>query len=653
MPIKFEQFDFVKAMADGFSLTPDGPWASRQPAEGDEATTCLVTIARRKDAAKTKCPTSYNRAETGAFVSKAVQALQLEVDEVQRNKKRPVEEVEWFGAVFKEPHTGGPAFVPLLAEDPPEFKEYHFHVVLHCPDGCAFFHKLAERLRNLPPHFDADIRVPVEAERDNLGDVLRYVMVPTSAKFLLDASPFFSVRFPVPRAAVVARKAEYAKLSARSATPTEMLSLVCQHPAATAVALRDAVDKAALLRAGRAQVAAMKAQRAGKPPPAPEYNGVDVPLQRVGAFFTKPGKPLETVGEMIARRDRLKFADCIGQPFSFFVDAAMQTECTCSEFGQALMQNLKTIARNTNEKLFQPKVPGKIVGHWASQLYHDNFTTRRQTLLIIGRPGTGKTTVAKTFEALYQPFFVFNPVWDDSWPFGAMSSQTLMLSMQDFRFDASISRGAILNLLERHEKTQVAVKGGAEPTIIQGNRLCICVTANYVRGGGTTGFKAEDVEAFEDRCSEAVVLAEPIPDEEKSGDVLHSRCRLCAVRFVCACVEMAGAPELKKGAATKAKKKAARSRVGSEQADGPGGGGASSSSSASAVLKRVQEGGGSPDSKKAKTGGPKNNTDPEDLFGEDPFADLAQEVHPWDALGDEEDPYGELTKGVDVAWAKE
>ena len=63
---------------------------------------------------------------------------------------------------------------------------------------------------------------------------------------------------------------------------------------------------------------------------------------------------------------------------------------------------------------------------------------------------------------------------------------------------------------------------------------------NYLSPERGSGWTQEDIDALESRLTDPVMFLVAIPDEEKSGAVLHAKCRKCSTQFCDWCVEQAG-----------------------------------------------------------------------------------------------------------------
>ena len=71
-----------------------------------------------------------------------------------------------------------------------------------------------------------DVKIAVEESKGARQNILRYLLVPSRTKYVLDTQPYMSADFPVSREVMEERKKAYRKLTTGAATPEEMLATV-------------------------------------------------------------------------------------------------------------------------------------------------------------------------------------------------------------------------------------------------------------------------------------------------------------------------------------------------------------------------------------------------------------------------------------------
>lgn len=371
------KFDCLPEIEAGFTLDPDASFASRQPPAGHIGCLALATVSRlKKKGTKIgnitlKCATEFDRAGIAKAMGVAVNKLQQKFDAALKAKHSPVPVAKFHVAVFMEPHVGNeaPAFVHALRGDSANLQEvhgWHFHIIVLSDDPTTIFPDLGSALLN-ESKLRADIRVPVDENDASVVDLLNYTMLPSSQKFLLDKSPFFSKLFPMNKAVLANRKSKYGALSSRPATSTELMIAVFHSPgASSARMLCDMVDKACV----------KLASTLNNPATIMQFQGATVPLDRLSNFFSKGEKNFDVADLLIERRDRLKFSAHIGKTWSWFFDCSFSTPCACPSFGMTENKILELTLENVDRQAIEGRDPYRVLGCWASDQYHGTFKDR-------------------------------------------------------------------------------------------------------------------------------------------------------------------------------------------------------------------------------------------------------------------------------------
>jgi hypothetical protein len=377
MPPPVYTFDCLPEIEDGFTLDPDASFASRKPDAKHIGCLALVTASRLKQKGTKvgnitlKCPTEYDRAGIAKAVGVAVNKLQQAIDQALKDKGKGVERARFHFAVFMEPHAGNeaPAFVHALRGDSANLQEvygWHFHIIVLSDDPTTTLPDLEDALLK-HSKLRADVRVPIDENGASVVDLLNYTMLPTSQKFLLDKSPFFSKSFPMNKAVLANRKGKYSALSSRPATSTELMVAVFHSPSASSARmLCDMVDKACV----------KLASALNNPETIMQYQGATVPLDRLSNFFAKGEKSFDIADLLIERRDRLKFSAHIGKTWSWFFDCSFSTPCVCPSFGLTENKILELTLENVDRQAVEGRDPYRVLGCWASDQYHGTFKDR-------------------------------------------------------------------------------------------------------------------------------------------------------------------------------------------------------------------------------------------------------------------------------------
>ena len=149
----------------------------KTPTVGDEATCALITWSNPKGAGRWRKPAAVTRKKFAVIIGGCW-------DELHENPSNPAhpgvpEEAEDDGpnlnvAVFLESHKDG---------------QQHYHAVLQAP-RTTVWHHLPTLLRDR--RIACDVQIGVGAGVKHVDNMLRYCMIPTTDKFDVDDSPFFS-----------------------------------------------------------------------------------------------------------------------------------------------------------------------------------------------------------------------------------------------------------------------------------------------------------------------------------------------------------------------------------------------------------------------------------------------------------------------------
>ena len=149
----------------------------KTPSVGDEATCALITWSNPKGAGRWRKPATVTRKEFAVIIGGCWD--ELHADTPNSAHLGGPEDAEDDGpslqlAVFLESHKNG---------------ERHYHAVLQAP-RTTVWHHLPVLLRDR--RIACDVQIGVGAGVKHVDNMLRYCMTPTTDKFGVDASPFFS-----------------------------------------------------------------------------------------------------------------------------------------------------------------------------------------------------------------------------------------------------------------------------------------------------------------------------------------------------------------------------------------------------------------------------------------------------------------------------
>jgi hypothetical protein len=218
--------------------------------------------------------------------------------------------------------------------------------------------------------------------------------------------------------------------------------------------------------------------------------------------------------------------DSKGKPFRYFFDIAMSGECTCPS-DRMLFDSMTGHFAKLNAKKSRWSActnPIERLGEWAKCAYHGSFPDRRTVLLVLGGPGTGKTTVVNLVLNLYPALFRGQIAWGDSYPLGALEEETLIVDGNDMRVESKLTPAETLNLFEFKKGAMMARKGKAAFCFRHPDVMLGAITANYLEPKGA--WKVFDLDALTDRCFEEIVLTDKIA--EGADNSAKQRCPKCS-----------------------------------------------------------------------------------------------------------------------------
>jgi hypothetical protein len=187
---------------------------------------------------------------------------------------------------------------------------------------------------------------------------------------------------------------------------------------------------------GRMRHLRVKLLQLERGPQDEEIQGQDIRYQQVSNFFSRYGaQGLDTVAEMIARRDTQRFVGSLGKPLAHFHAAALEDACICkgkTNLFRSMCKGLTLQSKGRSTWHACPK-PIDTLGNWFAHAMEESFPDRRRTLLVQGGAGSGKSTLANMVLMMYPPFFISTAAWGDTFTWGDMREETLAVELADMR----------------------------------------------------------------------------------------------------------------------------------------------------------------------------------------------------------------------------
>ena len=331
--------------------------------------------------------------------------------------------------VWREPHPTKP-------------EEVHDHILVYFPAAVRFAHTLPGIFRQR--RIVVDIRVPRTTQGCHpLHNALRYLNVPTESKMLIDLAPCLA-RLEIPKFLTEEQSRSIAAMERRPATRDNVFDFVFANPAACTLGKFEALCHEALNNCTLSRLQ-------------------KIPYSRLKKWISKEGTAAKAeFREIVARRNRILKQEVAGKPFRFFQERAMATTCACPNKDGLLKQLTATVTWHDKNESSANQGSRAHLGNYFNNLLHNGFLDRCTTLLLIGAPGTGKTTVTNAIFNCYgedAQWAVFTPTWDDTFPWSDMDGEMVrMVNLNDMRVE-NLHRGTLLNVLERKPGAKLAVKG--------------------------------------------------------------------------------------------------------------------------------------------------------------------------------------------------
>ena len=192
---------------------------------------------------------------------------------------------------------------------------------------------------------------------------------------------------------------------------------------------------------------------------------------------------------------------------------------------QATLENIKF--HDDNE---YKKDSSKSIGSFLGKLINDNFDTRKQSLYLMGVPGSGKSSVTQCIVNICDKGTVFLPDFSSSFPFSSMRDDDVLGNLNEFRLNPNHSPSTWLLVLER-SSVNVDIKG--KPSNFISKPPPNVVSSNLLKASGN--WTGQDVDAISDRCV-CITWTKKLPDTMTSKwgtSVLGQKCKKCSADVIC------------------------------------------------------------------------------------------------------------------------
>ena len=429
-------------------------------------------------------------------------------------------------------------FALAIFEEPHVNSERHLHVIIDAPCRTRILSYIAEELMSQGIFVDCRVFSGSSGRVPGIERFLNYCLVPTESKWMVDPSPMlYNCEIPIhiTDAADKARK----KLIRKPATLDDLFNFLEARPE---------IKKPADLDRHVSQEISRKDTH--------EY--YHIPFVRLRLLASKHGKefPSEFASQMNRIRDLYVRPDT---PYAAYYEDALSIPCLCPGPARLLTLLQKGILFHDAKEIYECCRFESSRGHlgsYYSHLLRDDFPARQQSLVIIGRMGSGKSLVGSQHLEVYprdgridlRDCFVFSPSMDDTFPFTGVSDMAKFIDLNDFRTSLdSVSTTTLLNLAEGAD-TKVPQKSGPPKTI----NARLVLTANYI--SESSKWKKDDIDALMGNGGRTfggpLRWCHPLPSQEATN-----RCRYCSAKFMEWCMQSEESVSARGGIDTSAKRK--------------------------------------------------------------------------------------------------
>lgn len=419
----------------------------------------------------------------------------------------------------------------------PKTKKWHHHIVLDFVKkhrrGAHYSECIARHTpdkKNFP-----DVRVedhPPSGE-SGLCRVLTYVTKISTQK-LVDLKPWTS-GLKIPQKVVDKQRAGLERMSGESAKPDDIYRSVKDSQAQDADSWLANVEglASATLENGDSNMQVYRAMH---------YGSI---LRWVSTLGSRWKNEVESY---INRYRGLELSGLVGRGFAGHLSDASSSACACNSPGDLFKALVGSVEwHDTNE--FYPENMQKVksrswIGSWCTYMIHNNFPDRETCLLMMGAPGSGKSTIVSALLGIVPGELKFSPDLDSSFPFdGFIPAIHRFVDWNDFSTSAKLSPTLVKLLTERRPGVACDQKGSQSVRTLkhrdsQPFHLFSLNNEELQKRGDWSASAVKTVFEPGGRCypGGGIIWAKGLPKEMKTNAALQE-CRKCPSRFVQWCRE--------------------------------------------------------------------------------------------------------------------
>lgn len=289
-----------------------------------------------------------------------------------------------------------------------------------------------------------------------------------------------------------------------------------------------------------------------------KYEGYGVLTAGLRNWMGKNTQWREQIADFIDRRDTARFAAMFNKNYKYFLDEALKQGCICKPDKYAFARSMIKAIRYHHGKSMKefsacPNLLPRLGGFLADS-YSSSFKDRRQTLVISGAPGSGKSTLVRAISLVFPEylrvfgFLCFRATYgllfldpfcyrflryfrsqvssSDTFPYSSLRDHHRLVEFSDIRLNENLPVSSTLNFLDKRDSLQVSRKN-KDALVLSGlDDTMILVTSNYLEA--SRHWNNIDVEAFYDRCAPNLVLQYSLPQR---NNCIKATCSYLAIAW--------------------------------------------------------------------------------------------------------------------------
>jgi hypothetical protein len=404
----------------------------------------------------------------------------------------------------------------------------HYHAIIIFPAKTRILTWFIETSNRLRTPMDCRVYLGESGPISNKERCLRYVLVPTADKPWVDLKPRIIGNYTIPIKIWDEQKRSINKLEKTPMSNDEIFHFCLKYGPQKTCAQLDKFCKKNIESMVNDKLAA-------------------IPYIRASKWISSKG--VKCREEWSALRDRVlchRVEHVVENGLGALYEEALEKSCKCRTDGLLLQQLTELVAYHDRSEVNFKKSQGAL-GLYFKRLLFDGFPDRKACFLLIGAPGSGKSTVGRVIPNLFSDDYrclKFTPIYDSNFPFdGFNESVHILLDLNDLRL-SEVSKSVLLNVMEGNRDTRLSQKGTTAAEL--GEKKIVILTTNSLDpvSKGKNVWNSVDTRAIFDR----VFLGEkggirwdlPLPQNMRDAaqqNAATTCCAACSAKFIQLCMK--------------------------------------------------------------------------------------------------------------------